>query len=216
MLAVERAVYLTIDDGPAGDFKQKAVYLNSKGIRAIWFCLGEALEGFADEVILAIKSGHVIGNRSYNNADFSVVSLQDAREQIERTDRIINELYAEAEVVRPYKAFRFPYMEHEASEVHFAALQGILEELGYGHPKFGNSKEMLSHDHISHHGLHVPYTLDTFDLASIAAGDGEIIKLHDWIGTAAFAGLIDKLIAQGISFQLPPAWNTETMLTASY
>ncbi|OMF21172.1 hypothetical protein BK133_28765 [Paenibacillus sp. FSL H8-0548] len=223
MLAVERTVYLTIDDGPAGDFKQKVAYLNVLGIQAIWFCLGEALEDFAEEAILAIKAGHVIGNRSYDDADFSAISLQEAREQLERTDQIINELYAGAEVIRPCKAFRFPYMHHEVNDGHFADLQSMLEELGYRQPLFENVKD---HEDRSQQGLHVTHTRDTFDLAALAAGDGtqstplaagnEIIKIHDWLGSVPFTSLIDKLISRDVSFQLPQGMNAERMLTAAH
>src|SRR4029453_7270509 len=96
MLAVERAAYLTIDDGPAGDFREKVDYLNAKGIQAIWFCVGEALENFSEEVMYAIRSGHVIGNRGYDYADFSAISVLEAKGQLERSDKIIDSLYTEA------------------------------------------------------------------------------------------------------------------------
>lgn len=221
MLAVEKAAYLTIDDGPAEDFIQKVEYLNAKGIKAIWFCLGEALESFSEEAISAIRNGHVIGNRSYNAADFSAISLNDVREQLERTDTIVDELYSRAGVSRPSKVFRFPYLQDETKEGHFAAIQRILDQLGYRQPSFEN----IQHDGCDpvslKKGLHVACTLDTFDLGldiarsedkdSRLSQSNEIIMIHDWISLEPFKVLMEKMIAKGLSFQLPKEMNLSSM-----
>lgn len=221
MLAVEKTAYLTIDDGPAEDFIQKVEYLNGKGIKAVWFCLGKALESYSEVAISAIRDGHVIGNRSYDAADFSAISLNDVREQLERTDRIVEELYSSAGVSRPAKVFRFPYLQDETKEGHFAAIQRVLDQLGYRQPSF----ESIRHDTCSpvslKKGLNVAFTLDTFDLGlAIARGEdkenrlslsNEIIMLHDWISLEPFKALIEKLIAQGFYFQLPKEMNLSSM-----
>ncbi|WP_141505418.1 polysaccharide deacetylase family protein [Paenibacillus luteus] len=206
MLAVERTAYLTIDEGPAEDFRKKVEYLNAKGIRAIWFCMGEALEKFSEEAIFAIKAGHIIGNGSYDHTDLSAISLHDASEQIGQTDQIINELYAGAKAARTAKLFRFPYMQHEVMVEHFAGIDRVLEELGYSQIPFENSAGMGA-------GHHVTFTCDTFDLGDASAFSKEggllyaagnhIIKLHDWIGLVPFQALIDKLLSSGLGFGLP-------------
>ncbi|WP_053373125.1 polysaccharide deacetylase family protein [Paenibacillus sp. FJAT-27812] len=208
MLAVERAAYLTIDDGPADDFLDKVDYLNAKGIRAIWFCLGEALERFAEEAMHAIKTGHVIGNRSYDNADFSAMSLADVRLQLERSDRIIDKLYADAETARPSKVFRYPYVQDETDGAHFTAIQHLLEGLGYRQPSFENIRAVEPSGASLGQGIHVSCTQDTFDLGADgmlgAANYGnEIIQIHDWISLDPFKALVDKLIAKGVAFKLP-------------
>jgi|ETNmetMinimDraft_33_1059910.scaffolds.fasta_scaffold01907_6 peptidoglycan/xylan/chitin deacetylase (PgdA/CDA1 family) len=52
---VKKIAYLTIDDGPSGDFRKKIDYLDSKNIKAILFCVGKELEKFEDSAIYAIK-----------------------------------------------------------------------------------------------------------------------------------------------------------------
>lgn len=213
MLAVERAAYLIIDDGPAEDFKEKVNYLNAKGIRAIWFCLGEALERFSEEAVRAIKDGHMIGNRSYDDADLSALSLEEVREQLERTDRIVDGLYTRAGVLRPSKLFRFPYVHDETNEGHFAGIQRVLEELGYEQPKFENIRSNERSQAALNKGLHVECTRDTFDLGADAAlgeegglqafSGSEIIMIHDWVPAAPFKAIMDKLIMKGMAFQLP-------------
>ena len=213
MLAVERAAYLIIDDGPAGDFMEKVDYLNARGIRAIWFCLGEALERFTEEAVRAIKAGHMIGNRSYDGADLSALSLKEVKEQLVRTDRIVDGLYARAGVLRPSKLFRFPYVHDETNEGHFAGIQRVLEELGYQQPKFENIRCSERSQAALNKGLHVECTRDTFDLGADAAlgeeggleafGGSEIIMIHDWVPAVPFKTLIDKLLMKGMAFKLP-------------
>lgn len=212
MLAVERAAYLTIDEGPAEDFMQKVNYLNGKGIRAIWFCLGEALERFSEEALYAIQTGHVIGNRGYDHTDFSAISLMDVRGQIEQTDRIIDNLYARADIVRPIKVFRFPFMENETNQEHFAGIQFVLEQLGYQQPVFENIHYAAQDEADLKRGLHLVCTLDTFDLGVEASSEenqernpagNEIILIHDWIAITPFKALLDRLLTKGIGFQLP-------------
>ncbi|WP_169090583.1 polysaccharide deacetylase family protein [Paenibacillus sp. PL91] len=213
MLAVERAAYLTMDDGPTEDFMEKVEYLNGKGIRAIWFCAGEALERFSEEAKHAIKTGHVIGNRSYDCADFSAISLLDVRGQLERSDRIIEQLYAEADVERPSKAFRYPYVQDETNDEHFAAIERLLEQLGYQQPSFEKIRYAAPNEASMKPGIHVSCTLDTFDLAadgalsgggdSQASNGNEIIMIHDWISAEPFKALVDKLLAMGLAFRLP-------------
>ncbi|WP_052675771.1 polysaccharide deacetylase family protein [Paenibacillus sp. IHBB 10380] len=221
MLGVEKTAYLTIDEGPAGDFIEKVDCLNVNGIQAIWFCLGEALENFSEEAIYAISHGQIIGNRSYNHADLSEISLDQVREQLERTDRIIDKLYARADVARPFKVFRFPYLSNETSNEHFVAIQGVLEELGYQHPLFENIRYGEQNHTGLRQGLHVGSTWDTFDLGlnTLCSEErdrhllqsNEIVMIHDWISIDPFKALMAKLIASGISFTLPQGMSLNSM-----
>jgi len=143
----QKIAYLTIDDGPTADMKEKIDFLDSKGIKAIWFCQGNKLEKFSDPTIYAIKRGHIIGNHSYNHPDFSEINLDEARSQIEKTDKIIDSLYSRASISRPNKVFRFPglnngsrdeYEKTDWNNKHVKAIQKILVELGYKQPGFEN------------------------------------------------------------------------------
>ncbi|CAM4490928.1 peptidoglycan/xylan/chitin deacetylase (PgdA/CDA1 family) [Paenibacillus endophyticus] len=213
MLAVDRAAYLTIDEGPAEEFMQKVDYLNARGVHAIWFCLGEALERFSDAAVHAIRSGHIIGNRSYDHVDFSSISWDDARGQVERTDQVINGLYVKAEAVRPAKVFRFPYSEDESRHEHFAGIQRMLGQLGYEQPSFDHIQYEEQDEASMKRGLHVSCTLDTFDLGAESHSQvegrvgNEIIRIHDWIAFEPFKSLLDRLLTQGMTFTVPKEWS---------
>jgi len=104
-----KTVYLTIDDGPSKDRKEKVDILYQYGIQPIWFCIGSEIEKRPEDVIYSIRKGGIIGNHSYSHPRFSQISLEECFEEIEKTDRIIDSIYREAGVARPIKAFRFPY-----------------------------------------------------------------------------------------------------------
>ncbi len=142
--------YLTIDDGPSCDRREKVDILQRYNIPAIWFCLGKELELNRESSIYTIRSGGIIGNHSYSHPRFSELSLDECYEEIIKTDRIIDQLYACAEVDRPVKIFRFPYGDrgvgtsfydfnyNPVEEKRLHDLQMMLAELGYSCPTFSD------------------------------------------------------------------------------
>jgi len=150
---VRKIAYLTIDDAPSVDMKEKVDFLVSKGIPAIWFCTGSSLEKRSELAIYAIKKDFIIGNHSYTHPHlhFSDLSLEQCFEEIQKTDRIVDEIYKKASVKRPAKFFRFPFGDkgglnydevfkpYEAEgKVRKERIQAFLKSLGYMQPKFEN------------------------------------------------------------------------------
>jgi peptidoglycan/xylan/chitin deacetylase (PgdA/CDA1 family) len=149
IMAIKKA-YLTIDDSPSVHMKQKIDFLFSKGIPAVFFCEGRKIEQRPKPVIEAIQKGFIIGNHSYNHPQFSNISLDEAYEEIEWTDGLIEDMYRQAGVKRPAKYFRFPYGDKgglvgdcpiaeygEEGAKRKEAIQHYLRELGYTQPAFG-------------------------------------------------------------------------------
>jgi len=132
---LQKIAYLTIDDAPSKDFRQKVDFLLSKNIPAIWFCRGDLLQGTREsDLIYAIGKGFVIANHSFNHPRFSQIDLIEAKSQIEKTDKIIEEIYSKANVKRPAKLFRFPYGDKGGKN--YDEIQKFLGNLGYLQPKF--------------------------------------------------------------------------------
>ncbi|MDF2876985.1 MAG: polysaccharide deacetylase [Clostridia bacterium] len=104
-----KTVYLTVDDGPSDHRKQRVDILKSRGIQAIWFCVGKAMEEKEEAVLYTIEQGGIIANHSYNHPRFSEISLEECYDQIYKTDLIIEAIYNKACKKRPAKWFRFPY-----------------------------------------------------------------------------------------------------------
>lgn len=164
--------YLTIDDSPSMNFEEVVNYLVKMKIPAIFFCEGRKLEKRIDNVIDAIRKGFIIGNHSYNHPRFCEISINEAKNQINKTDELIDNIYKKAKVTRPIKLFRFPFLNNGSSNEyqecdwnnkHVMEIQKLLEDLGYTQPKF----KQINYDWFIEAGfskcLNVNCTYDSFD-----------------------------------------------------
>jgi peptidoglycan/xylan/chitin deacetylase (PgdA/CDA1 family) len=100
---------LTIDDVSSANTPAIVDYLNSKGITALMFAVGENVEKYYDNAIYALKKGMILGNHSYSHPAFSRLSLEEGIENIEKNEAVLDKLYKDADVERKYRPFRFPY-----------------------------------------------------------------------------------------------------------
>lgn len=104
-------LYLTIDDGPSERFGDFCDFLSARGIQAVFFNRGDAMAQRPDAVIRAIKQGFIIASHAYSHKRFSTLSLEEAREEIKRTEAVLDDLHERAGVRRAKRYFRFPYMD---------------------------------------------------------------------------------------------------------
>ena len=148
-------IYLTIDDCPTADFRNKVDFLSAKGIPAILFCVGCQMEERPDDIVYAIKKGFIIGNHSYDHPKFSTIPLEMGDAQITRTDRIIEVLYKQAGTKRPIKVFRFPHGDR-GTEATRTGFQSVLRKVGYKQPVF----DRITYG--SYLDAKMPYYLDTY------------------------------------------------------
>lgn len=142
----KKTIFLTCDDGPEDDFIEKINYLDSKGIKAIWFCIGEKIKENMEGIVHAIKSGHIIANHSFTHPFFSKLSIDKARDQLLKTEKQIEKAYKLAGIKQPFKAFRFPYYDlgDNADDIFPPLMDGkktiqyqeLLKELGFICPDF--------------------------------------------------------------------------------
>lgn len=169
-----KQAYLTIDDAPSKNFKEKIDYLKEKNIKAIIYCLGCYIEEHEDEVIYAINNGHIIGNHSYNHKNFTDLTINEIYGQIKKTDNLINNTYLKTGKERTVRTFRFPYLLHGYQHSHFAtdwkhikvrAIQEILRSLGYRQPAFKGINYKWYIDAGLDKCINVDCTYDTFDWA---------------------------------------------------
>jgi peptidoglycan/xylan/chitin deacetylase (PgdA/CDA1 family) len=148
-MGMRKTAYLTIDDGPSVDWEGKLDSLAAHGIPAVWFCEGGALAARPEFAPKAIALRHVVANHSYNHPHFSDTAISECKDEIRRTDDLIDQCYAETGVPRLARFFRFPYGDKGAPEHprvpglyqgesarRKAALQAFLRDLGYWQPAF--------------------------------------------------------------------------------
>jgi peptidoglycan-N-acetylglucosamine deacetylase len=195
-----KIVYLTIDDAPTEHFTQKVDFLHQHHIPAVFFCRGDFLELRPQETIDAIHKGFTIGNHSYDHPHFSDLSLEAAYQQIESTERIIEDIYAKAKVTQPAKIFRFPYGDKgglnggDALAPYVgvglerkAALQAYLQQAGYTQPKFENITYDYYHQARLHQDIDWYWTFDVVEWSVYAKehlyGIDSLQKVYDRIET---------------------------------
>lgn len=188
-------VTLVVDDGPARSTGLLLSQLEQAGHRAVWFIVGRKVGRFAGSalerlmpsrrkiLVDAVRRGFALGNHSFDHPHFSNISVPEARESICRTDRIIEEIYAQAGVRRPGKWFRFPYLDEGGNRA--GEFQSLLHDLGFECPPAAT--ERLDPRH--RRGLDWPTTLKTSDWELpaealmrerlSAARPGDVIEIHD-------------------------------------
>ena len=223
---------LTIDDIASKNTPEIVDYLKKNNIPALMFAWGEKVEENYENTIYALKNGMIVGNHSYSHPAFSQISFEQAVEEIEKNERLLNKLYKDAGVERLYRPFRFPYGDKGGNNKN--ALQDYLRkngfdkvcdtQLGYGWWKeYGLDKDID--------------TLWTFDFAEymirkdsgftkedvfkkmvdpapqngaalFADGSSHILLIHAHDETEEmvpgyFKMFIDRLIEKGVSFEKP-------------
>lgn len=140
--------YLTIDDLPTNNTKQVIDFLESKKIKPIMFCWGQHLEQHEESAIYALKHGAILQNHSYTHPWFSKLTLEHAKEEIEKTEELLNVIYKKAGVKRPYKLFRFPYCDQGGENR--GKIQQFLKEKGFNHIDDTNIKDQ---DYVNFHNF---------------------------------------------------------------
>ncbi len=151
---------LTIDDVASKNTPAIVDYLVSKNITALMFAHGQKVEENWDEAIYALKHGMIIGNHSYSHPAFSKISFEEAVEEIERNEKLLDKLYDAAGVERKYRPFRFPYGDKGGANKE--ALQKYFKD-----NKFNKVKDtQFKYDFWHEEGLDTDMdTLWTFDFA---------------------------------------------------
>ncbi|MCB1532051.1 MAG: polysaccharide deacetylase family protein [Alphaproteobacteria bacterium] len=127
--------YLTIDDGPSEHFRDLVDFLYNRKIPAVFFNRGNHMEQRPDDVIYGIKKGFIMANHTYSHPRASQISLQDFKDDVLKTDAILEKLYQQAGVQRPGKYFRFPHMDRGMGTA-FVEPQGLCAIYKKAHDHF--------------------------------------------------------------------------------
>ncbi|MBN9655727.1 delta-lactam-biosynthetic de-N-acetylase [Halobacillus sp. GSS1] len=86
-------VYLTFDNGyEQGYTGQVLDVLKDKGVPATFFVTGHYIESAPDLLKRMAKEGHLIGNHSWSHPDFTKVSKEKMKQELERVDEAVKEL----------------------------------------------------------------------------------------------------------------------------
>lgn len=101
--------YLTVDDAPSETLPEKLAILDDHDVPALFFCEGRRLADYPDHAREAVEAGYHIGNHAYSHQHASELSVEELQDEVEETEALIENVYADAGVTRPARLFRFPY-----------------------------------------------------------------------------------------------------------
>lgn len=111
---------LTFDDGPSTYTNDVAVYLNSLGIKAIFFMIGQNMVQFPDIVKNVFNLGHSIGVHTYTHPHLSTLNNATILSELTQTINYAKQLTG----VAP-KYFRPPYSDYNNIVLELAYSVGL-------------------------------------------------------------------------------------------
>lgn len=101
----EKIVALSFDDGPGEFTHQVLALLETHGVSATFFCIGQQLKKYPDLARQIVNSGHDIGNHSYSHSRwFDFFSTPKVVAELRSTDTLIH-----AQTGKKPRWFRPPY-----------------------------------------------------------------------------------------------------------
>ena len=179
MACYEKVVALTFDDGPGYKTTMRLLEgLEERDVRATFFLLGEKIEERTEVVEKMHEDGHLIGNHSYSHVQLDSVNVACALEEVEKTNRIIEEITGERPVyIRP------PYGSWNASLEEKIDMTPVLWTVDTSD---WNTRDV---------NRIVEYVVNEVE-------SGDVILMHDIYDTSVAAALeiVDRLKNQGFIF----------------
>ena len=180
-----KRIALTFDDGPHPRYTPVILdILKEYGIHATFFVIGQNADLYPAPLKRAVREGHEIGNHTYSHPHMKRISAQEARVEIDKCQKKIQELTGKTPTLfRPPEGFCTNEESEVLEELH---LTGILWTID-------------THDWAGNDSNNICATVNRL------AGDGKIILFHDYIShknttITALRQLIPSLLREGYEF----------------
>lgn len=175
----KKKVALTFDDGPHPQYTPEMIAgLKERNVKATFFLLGEEVEKYPEIVKQLHEEGHLIGNHSYKHEQLSKLPMEQACQQVNRTNELI------CDITGVYPSYLRPpfgdWHEKLDCEVNMVEVLWDIDTLDW------SSKN---------HAQIVNKVLNNVQ-------DNDIILMHDGYETSVTAAMeiIDTLKKQGYEF----------------
>lgn len=178
---------LTFDDGPDKKYTMQIKgILDSYGVKATFFVLGNQAQNRLDQVLALHNSGHEIASHSYSHPDFTKISTKQKRQELSKLNGLLGPLG-----ITP-KWFRPPYGAYNKTAVNIAANQGLETVLWTLDPKDWAKPGV---ERIRQRVL-------------TQAKSGDVVLLHSTNAqtVAALPGIIEGLRKKGFQFVTMSLW----------
>ncbi len=185
--ASEKTLYLTFDNGYENGYTAHVLdVLKAKHVPATFFVTGHYLESAPDLAKRMVKEGHIIGNHSWSHPDFSSISDEKMKEELDRIKQQTFELTGQKEM-KYLRTPRGTFSEHSLA---------YTKELGYRNVFW--SVAYVDWETNNQHGKQYAY-----DNIMKQIHPGAIILLHSVSSdnAEALSDVITDLKKQGYQFQ---------------
>ncbi len=206
----EQNILLTIDDGPRindtvvniaeetsiinlekGRKLQQEIlkYLTEHKIKAVFFWVGSRLEvalrdyNYRSQMINLVRKGFIVGNHCFTHQPIFNLNAGEIISEIERTDKLIEELYRSAGVLRPIKLLRFPYRSRPKL-MYKEEVYTFLNNLGYVIMYWSKDTKDWEHQEVKQIDIELKNCLP-----------GDIILIHENPRTLKFLSRICEQVA---------------------
>ena len=109
----QKVIAITFDDGPNPIFTAQVleIFREAEG-KATFFMIGEQMDKHPEMVKKVVEQGHEIGNHTYTHPKLSQLSLAECLDEIERAEKLLEELVGQKPVV-----FRPPYLDYNQDTI---------------------------------------------------------------------------------------------------
>lgn len=95
----EKTIYLTFDNGyEQGHTEDILNVLKKESVPATFFVTGHYVEEEPELVKRMVADGHIIGNHSYHHPDFTVISKQSIKEELESLEQAVADISDQKEL----------------------------------------------------------------------------------------------------------------------
>ncbi|MDT9722264.1 polysaccharide deacetylase family protein [Paenibacillus sp. ClWae2A] len=116
----EKVVAFTFDDGPHPVYTPQVLEIFRRaGGRATFFMIGQEMENHPEIAAEVHREGHEIANHTYTHPDLTKLTLEEAGEELQRAENLVQEVTGE-----PARCFRPPYFGVNDDILSLAAERG--------------------------------------------------------------------------------------------
>ncbi len=181
----QKKIALTFDDGPHPRYTPEILeILDTYGIKATFFVVGENAEHYPDTLEEVIRRGHEVGNHTYTHPHLICENYTGLVEEIGRCESTIYRFgECRTKYFRPPEGLVDTDVRVAASKLGYSVILWNIDTRDWAHtPPAKIAANVLSHVH-----------------------SGDIILMHDYIGhnsptPEALRLILPELLAQGYTF----------------
>lgn len=213
-VGIDKVIYLTFDDGPTRDNTFDILdTLDTFGIKASFFTVGEDIKLWKDRMVATVDRGHLVACHSHTHR-FDVVysSINAFLDEVRQYENALKEAIGEDKFNKMPKIIRFPGGTNNARLSTEDALKYISAVRDYGYRVYDWTA--LTGDAEGKNDAQVFISCLSSGLEKAKKNNEPLIVLmHDkWSTNEALSDIISHLVSEGYYFDTVDACNEYTFV----